>query len=199
MGAEDSFLKEILNSNLSKSQLKFIRYLGLFILMGVFLILLGDFGGNFSQPEGSKQDYNHQQSSAGGALALEEELEKKLASILSQVQGVGRVAVDVTLDTSSEYVYVRDYQQSNQEVKEEDDAGGIRNTIESDKREEIVIINKGTGEEALVRKEIKPKIRGVLVVAEGAGNSYVKADLMQAIRRGLGVPSHKIIVLPKER
>ncbi|MCK8826634.1 hypothetical protein MWH25_02570 [Natroniella acetigena] len=199
MGAEDSFLKEVLNSNLSKSQLKFIRYLVLFILVGVFLMLLGDFGSNLSQSEVSKQDYNQQQSSAGGVLALEEELEKKLASILSQVQGVGRVAVDVTLDTSSEYVYVRDHQQSSQEVREEDDAGGIRNTVESDDTEEIVILNKGSGEEALVKKEIKPKIRGVLVVAEGAENSYVKADLMQAIRRGVGVPSHKIIVLPKER
>ncbi|MCK8817504.1 hypothetical protein MWH28_09065 [Natroniella sulfidigena] len=199
MGSENSFLKEILNSNLSRSQLKFIRYLVLFILVGVFLMLLGDFGSDLSESKVSNQDYEQQQSSSEGGLTLERELEEKLASILSQVQGVGKVAVDVTLDTGSEYIYARDYQQSSQEVKEEDDAGGVRNTVESDDTEEIVVLNKGSGEEALVEKEIRPKIRGVLVVAEGAQNSYIKADLMQAIRRGLGVASHKIVVLPKGR
>ena len=45
-------------------------------------------------------------------------------------------------------------------------------------------------------REAKPTIKGVLVIAAGAADSAVKANLTRAVEAGLGIPTYKITVLP---
>lgn len=47
-------------------------------------------------------------------------------------------------------------------------------------------------------KTVKPKVRGVVVVASGAGNLQVKAWILEAVQKVLAVPSYKISILPKK-
>ncbi|SNY36519.1 stage III sporulation protein AG [Orenia metallireducens] len=184
----------------NKSQFKFIRYLVILVLAGVFLMLLGDFGKDVSTSK-SKQSLASRKASSINTSAsnLEESIELKLQKMLSQIEGVGKVDVDITLDSGSEYTYARDYQDSKQESLEEDNSGGNRKTIQYDNRTEVVLLNNSGEQLPLIKKEVKPQIRGVLVVAEGAENSYIKAKLLRAIKIGLGVPSYKIVILSKER
>ncbi|OCL26953.1 hypothetical protein U472_05555 [Orenia metallireducens] len=185
---------------LNKSQFKFIRYLVVLVLAGVFLMLLGDFGKDVSAPKAKQSLTSRKLSSINTTTSnLEESIEAKLQKMLSQVEGVGEVDVDITLDSGSEYTYARDYQDSKQESLEEDNSGGNRKTIQYDNRTEVVLLNNSGEQVPVVKREVKPQIRGVLVVAEGAENSYIKAKLLRAIKIGLGVPSHKIVILSKER
>ncbi|GAB6138817.1 hypothetical protein [Halanaerobaculum tunisiense] len=167
-------------------------------LAGMVFILLGDFTGNFtsSSPTTSKEISNQQSTDN---ISVEEKIEGELEQILSSVANTGQVQVDVTLDTGVERIYARDNNSSHKDVVEEDEQGGTRKTVEKEVEDKLVVLNQGGSEEAVVKKKIKPKIRGVLIVAEGAHNSYVKAKLIKAVKVGLGVPSYKISVLPKER
>jgi len=184
----------------NKSQFKFIRYLVVLILAGVFLMLLGDFGKDISVPKTKESSASSKRSSINtSASNMEEAIEMKLQKMLSQIEGVGKVDVDITLDSGSEYTYARDYQDSKQESLEEDNSGGNRKTIQYDNRTEVVLLNNSGEQAPLIKKEVKPQIRGVLVVAEGAENSYIKAKLLRAVKIGLGVPSYKIVILSKER
>ncbi|TDX48236.1 hypothetical protein [Orenia marismortui] len=185
---------------LNKSQFKFIRYLLVLILAGVFLMLLGDFGNDISGSNSKKKLTTKQSGTYASAdLSLEEIIEDKLTAILSEIDGVGDVSVDITLDSATEYTYAKNHQDSRQETIEEDNAGGNRKTIQYENRSDIVLLNKGGEQIPLIKKEVKPKIRGVLVVAEGAQDSYIKSNLFRAIKVGLGVPSYKIVILSKER
>ncbi len=180
----------------NKSHSKFIRYLLIFLLIGIFLMLFNfDPNNSTSKIEGT----NSRRKTDKPYLTLEEMIENKLERILSQIQGAGEVVVDITLESGSEYTYARDYQNSKKLITEGDGSSKTRRTENYDNKNDVIILNKNGGEKALVKKEIKPKIRGVLVIAEGAEDSYLKALLMKAVKVGLGVPSYKIVVLPKER
>ena len=50
----------------------------------------------------------------------------------------------------------------------------------------------------IILKLIKPQIRGVIVVANGAENSVVKQMLSEAVQRGLNVPPARISILPRK-
>jgi stage III sporulation protein AG len=55
----------------------------------------------------------------------------------------------------------------------------------------------GDGQKPVVIKQLKPKVRGVLIVARGVENLRIKAAVIEAIQRTLEVPAHRISVLPK--
>ena len=55
----------------------------------------------------------------------------------------------------------------------------------------------GNSQQPFVSKEVLPRVRGVLVVAEGANNKRVNMELTDAVAAVLDVPYHKIKVLEK--
>jgi stage III sporulation protein AG len=58
-----------------------------------------------------------------------------------------------------------------------------------------VIYQEINGEKVPVTQSvIKPKIEGAVVTAQGAKNSEIKANIMQAIEAATGLETHKIQV-----
>ncbi len=70
-------------------------------------------------------------------------------------------------------------------------------TLQTD--EQLVIIRNGDKEVPIVIETKKPEIRGVVVVAQGAENIEVKKWIIEAVTRALGVPSHRVAVMPKNK
>lgn len=193
--AKDSIIKKLFSSAgiFNEAQLKIFRYLLVLILVGVLILMMGDF---------TKQ--NIKQDAANKSIASEQEekesdynteIEARIESLLTQIEGVGEVSVSINFDTGSEYIYARDEQKN---INKNKDESGNLERIQEDISKDIVVLRKQNDDEALVKKEIKPKIRGVLIVAQGADNIRVKARLLEAIQVGLGVEAHKITVLPKD-
>lgn len=54
------------------------------------------------------------------------------------------------------------------------------------------------GKTPIVTKRIKPKVRGVVVVAKGAENAVVKSLIVDAVEKGLNVPAYRISVVPRK-
>lgn len=124
--------------------------------------------------------------------------ESQLKEILEEVIGVGEVSVMVNLESGEEVVVEKDLNINSQQTKEVDKDRATRDVTDSRRDEKVVIVNGEQGEHPIIVKRMKPKVRGVLVVAKGAENIKTKAWIMEAVQKVLHVEPHKISILPKK-
>lgn len=196
-------LTDLLNRYLGEGGIR--RHLWLLALgaLGIALLLVGQFyprgkpvaaGGSPAAQEarGVTEDRSRVQRE-------EEYLAARLARMLAEIEGAGRVSVVVKLEGSSRVEYAVNTN-TGRRVTEEKDAGAVRRvTTESDANDQLVVVRGEQGLEApVVEREVSPRVAGVLVVAEGARNPHIKAKLFRAVQVALGVEPQRILVLPKE-
>lgn len=147
-------------------------------------------------------DISGTQGAAGtdtATLTYEEQLEKRLSAILSQVAGAGRVEVMVTLESRGERIVEKDTPESRKSVEETDSSGGSRTTDEQDWSEETVYYEDGSGGKSpYVVKELEPNIEGVLVLAEGGDSAVVKQELLEAVQALFPIEAHKVKIMKLE-
>ncbi|WP_159882223.1 stage III sporulation protein AG [Paenibacillus puerhi] len=130
----------------------------------------------------------------------EEAYQTKLRDMLSQIVGVGEVEVLVTIESTEEIQTERNTKETQQVTNEKDQHGATRHITDVSRSGEVVVYESGgNGKQPLIVKTIKPKIRGVLVVAKGADNLTVKKMMIEAVERGLDVPAHRISILPRKQ
>ncbi|MDQ1145111.1 stage III sporulation protein AG [Bacillus sp. SORGH_AS 510] len=130
--------------------------------------------------------------------AYEEKYEDQLKKALQDMLGVNDVTVVVNIDSTDKKVLEKNRVTKSQTTDETDRDGGQRKVQESSTDEQLVIVRDGENEGPIVVETKKPEIRGVLVVAKGADNIQVKKWIVEAVTRALGVPSHRVAVMPKK-
>jgi len=126
------------------------------------------------------------------------ETEEKLKSILSKIKGAGEVDVMITFVSSNEAVPAVDVTTSQNTTQEKDKEGGTRNINETNKENSIVYEESQGVKKPFVVKEILPKVKGVVIVAEGAGDAEVRSNLTKAAQALLEVSAHKIQVFQRK-
>lgn len=133
--------------------------------------------------------------------AYPNELEEKLKTTLKQVYGVGEVTVMIKFVSGPQIIYAYNTTTENKVIEEKDMSGGTRLTNEQRDASNLVLIqnNGATSNQPVIVKKIEPEISGVLIVAEGAELSLVRAQLIKATQTVLNIPSYKINILPRER
>jgi len=133
------------------------------------------------------------------AASTEDSLARMLERILSQVPGAGRVSAVVLLESTGRAVLAANTNTSSQRVEEKDSNGGTRTTTQESTQTQYLMARTAGGatETPVVTQYLAPEIRGVLVVADGAGDPQVSAVLYQAVQTVLGIPVHKIAILPR--
>jgi len=119
-------------------------------------------------------------------------LEKRMESILGEMDGVGKTSVTIFFAEGPTREYAVNVSTTAKEIEEKDQAGGVRKTNEKTETGQMVMVD-GNAEPVLV-KESMPKIQGVLIVAEGADNPVVKERLFKAVQTLLQVPAHRITI-----
>jgi len=140
-------------------------------------------------------------TSAAGAPAASTDdyaaaLTSQLQDVLSAVDGVGRVKVMLTLESSKELVVAEDSSSKKSDSAQTDAQGGTSTSSGLDTSSSKVILKASDGsEQPLVVKEIEPKVAGVVIVAEGGGNIIVKDALVRAAQTVLNIGPDKIQVL----
>ena len=125
------------------------------------------------------------------------EMEENLKSILSQINGAGKVDVMITFVSGNESVPAVDVTTSQNTTQEKDKEGGARDIKESNKENSIVYEESQGVKKPFVVKEILPKVKGVVIVAEGAGDAEVRSNLTKAAQALLEVAAHKIQVFQR--
>ncbi len=120
---------------------------------------------------------------AGDDLA---QLEARLSTLLSQMEGAGRVEVILQYSAGPRKVYQTD---SSQEVST--DAEGKRTVAQM----ETVISSGGDADGPVTVQTIEPSFRGAVIAAEGAGDAAVKLDLVNAVSSLTGLGADDITVI----
>ncbi len=133
-------------------------------------------------------DDNQEGSNAYGTAA-----EQKLSSILSQIDGAGKVKVFITFADYGSKVVEKDvsYSRNNEEQM------GINQeevyTVTSENTETTVYtVGEDGNEVPFVQKVTVPKVEGVLVVTQGGDNDMIIQEMKEAIMALFGIEEHKI-------
>jgi stage III sporulation protein AG len=145
----------------------------------------------------TKSDTKPKPAMKNGMQDYENQFETELSAILSKVVGVSDVSVVVNLDSTEEEVLQSDTRESEQTTNEADTKGGSRSVNQNNTDKKTSVYRTNQGEQPIIIKRLKPKVRGVLVVARGVENLQVRALVMEAVQRILDVPAYRISILPR--
>ncbi len=114
------------------------------------------------------------------------DLENRLTSMISLIDGAGETRVMITLESGSEEIYLHDY-----DYGENNDPSG-KNSLE--RKDEYVIIDGETGEKGIVVRVAEPRIRGVAVVCKGADSETVRSRIVETVTALLDISSARVSV-----
>ncbi|MDF2941782.1 MAG: hypothetical protein K0S01_640 [Herbinix sp.] len=175
------------------------------IFMAGILIILLSFPGIFNSKkstEDNKQNANTElvqndtNTTSYDVNTYRTEMENKLESILRKVSGIGEVEVMITLKASEEKVPLKDNPSTQESLNEVDGEGGSRTNSNVKSEESTVLVpNEDGNSEPYIIKVIEPEIEGVLVIAEGGDDVYIKMDIMETAEVLFDVPAHKVKVM----
>lgn len=99
-------------------------------------------------------------------ISYSRSLEQRLEEILVTMEGVGKVKVMLTLESSKENVIEKDEQEERSSLTEVDAQGGSRNSSESSQSQETIYGKDSNGNDIpYIRMTLQPQISGVMVVA----------------------------------
>lgn len=137
--------------------------------------------------EQQAMDETAQKSGQGSTDDTVSALESRLEETLSLIDGAGKVHVMITMKDTGEKVVEKDVTRQT-----DADAGGTQNT---DLSQSSVYERDGSAETPYISKELTPQVEGVLVVAEGGGNSVVKQNILQSVMALFPLEAHKITIV----
>ena len=194
-------LKEIIKSEDSdENNKKKIENLVFFVILLIATIVMINYIWN-----GKKSSNKTLTNTAGKQLAMtdnssstsikdSENLEQKLESILSQIQGVGEVQVFINYSESSETVAMYNENTKTSTTEETDTSGGTRKVESTNSQKELVYQEENGEKTPIIQKTVQPKIEGAIITAKGASNATVKTNIVQAVEAATGLATHKIQV-----
>lgn len=127
-------------------------------------------------------------------LNTQDTLSIQLEEILGKIEGVGEVKVLITYSQTSQTIPMYNEDISQKDTEEKDTSGGTRKVVETDTKKDI-IYQEANGEKMPITQSIvSPKIEGAIITAQGANNTTIKANIIQAVEAVTGISSHKIQV-----
>lgn len=169
------------------------------ILLGIIVVLGNDYFKSTSAVKINSEDKPIIENIGSSTQDSELAAENKLKSVLEDIDGVGRVKVMLTFDGSEEQIPAVNINDSTNNTKEKDPSGGTRDITQKNNGSTIVITNDGSKNQPLIIKTTKPKIIGVVVVADGAKDRSIELKITQAVTRLYNVPSDKVSVFPMKK
>lgn len=118
---------------------------------------------------------------------------EEVASIISKIEGVGKCEILITYDGSESYEIAYD-EETVTTVTTDSDANSDRVVENSTTTSKPVIVTVDGEQQPLVISTKPAKIDGIVVVAEGGDDIYVKIKIIDAICALLDVDGSKIKV-----
>ncbi len=177
------------------------------ILLIITIIAINTIWGEEKDTKQETNNYSYKQlaDSVGNNInsnnleITEYNLEHSLEDILSNMAGVGNVNVLVTYSETSEVVAMYNEKSTSSNTDETDTNGGTRKIEETDSNKEIIYEEKDGEKVPITQKVIMPKVEGVIITADGAGDINVKTNIIQAVSAATGISSYRIQVFEKEQ
>ena len=146
------------------------KYVALVVLFGVLLMLLPTSG---DKPEAQIPEANPVQPDIAG----------QLEQILSQISGVGKVRVMLSISKGEQTLYIYD------------EDGSASKDSESSRREAVLVTGQDRVQSGLVSQVIGPVYQGAIVVCQGGDQPSVRLQVVEAVCDITGLMADKVSVL----
>ncbi len=150
------------------------------VILAIVVVIYSNIAGVSGTKEQATAD-----SAEVGAVTITASMEARLGAILSSVEGAGDVKVMVSYCTTPEIVTA---------VATESYTTENNGSTVTTETKTPVILNKNGDDEIVVLQELMPKVKGVIVVADGGGDIAVKMALISAIQTVLEVNANQIAI-----
>lgn len=143
-----------------------------------------------------KTEQNNDKSNEDVMTSDEYEAKQKtdLINILKKMNGVGDVDVMITFENGEEKVPAYDKTEQKATTEETDTQGGKRVNNQNNDNSKVVMTQNNGKNEPFILKTYKPKIVGIVIVAEGAENSKTKYEIEQAVSKLYNLSLDKVNV-----
>ena len=168
------------------------------VLVGALLLVVALPSGEKNEKNSGKgeESVTTAATDSGGTKAddYRGQLEKELAQMLEEMEGVGKVKVMITLKDSGERVVEKDRSDSST-VSEETEQEALKRRETQLQSEETTVYADRETNEPFVSKENRPAVEGVLILAEGGDSTAVKQNISDAVLALFHVDAHKIKVV----
>ena len=155
---------------------KFIKkyqYIFLIIVIGFVLLMIPSRKSNQDTGETPAQPQTQQNN----------DLEHALSTVLSKINGAGKVEVLLTFQTGEEYLY-----QTNENSSTSQDT-------DSRQTDTVMITDSSHNQTGLTRKVLAPTYRGAIIICEGADDPSVRLAIVDAVTNATGLSTNRISVL----
>ncbi|MEG1060979.1 MAG: hypothetical protein RSD35_01200 [Oscillospiraceae bacterium] len=157
-------------------------------VVGLLLILLGE---GFAKSNAdlktdlpNESEYNTEYVSS---------LQESLKSFISQIDGVGKIDVLVTLETGVRYIYATEQKTSDDNNYSQSDNMNRKTSSETT----VVVIDGENGKAPVLLQRIEPVVMGVVVVCEGANSAEVRQAVTETVTTVCGIGSNRVTVTKK--
>ena len=169
------------------------------ILVGILVVIANDFFKSTKASSTKPITEENTSSQSTSTQNYENTEENRLKAILEDINGVGRVNVMVTIEGTEEQVPAVNVNDSTSNTKEKDNTGGTRDTTQQNNGSTVVFSSDGSKNMPLIIKTYKPKVVGVVVVAEGAKDNYIQTQIREAVTRAFNIKPDKVSVYPMKK
>lgn len=120
-----------------------------------------------------------------------DQLENRVALLVSQIQGAGSTKVMINIDSTIESVYVKENKKS---------YNNDQTTSKGETEDSVLTMTDSSGNQsALITKQIMPNICGVTVVCDGADIPSVQKNVIEAVSTLLNIGTNKVCVIAKAK
>ena len=152
--------------------LKKYRYAILVLAIGLILM---------SIPAGSKKTISNEKTPV--TIETEPSVNEQLESVLSQIDGAGRVEVMLTIQCGEEKIY-----QTNQDITVSGDSNSSRI--------DTVIVTDANRNQTGVIKQVNPaSYKGAIIVCQGAESPSVRLAIIDAVSKITSLRTDQVCVL----
>lgn len=193
--------KDFLNKLKEQLNNKKIGNLIIIFLFAVLLFIFSEYIPSDNKANSSK-DVSSQNSISQDVVntdiddEYEVSLKNELKETLSKVRGVGDVEAMIYFESGSEKIPVFNSSDSKSTSEETDQNGGRRITTQENVGSNIVVANEGSSNAPFVTKILKPKITGVIIVAEGAYDKNIALQITEAVMNLFNLQENNVKVFP---
>ena len=142
----------------------------------------------FDSGNDKSKDINEKQV-ADNEVDYKEKIESQLETLIAQIEGINKVHVLISLESTGEKILQTDSENSEDNEKNEN-----TDKSSSSKKKNTVIVQNEQGENPYIIQENYPKINGVAIVANGI-TSDRKEEIIQMVISLYNVEAHKVSVI----
>lgn len=169
-------LREFWNS--ARKDKRMVRLVFLLGIGGIVLIYLSTLLG--PEEPALKEARTEETLTAGD---YQRQLEQDLRRVVQAVTGEPSPEVMVTLENAGEFVYAEDHKENRRDSGEESESA------------HVILKDSGGAQQGLPVTQLKPEVKGVVIVSRNAADPAVREKLVNAARTALGVSSSRVCVV----